>query len=358
MVFCAGLSVAQAAPIRMGFLCPAPEDHPFWGMVVQGMRAAAKDLQVELVVKCDEHRTTYTVKKLGAELLDAEPRLDFFLSGYWTAVTKYHLEQARERNIRVFIFNADVIKADRQSVGLPRQHYPNWIGQMVPDDYAASITLTRLLVDHAIRARRHAADGKIHVVGLSTTAVAASGNNRSRGLLEQAGTMQGVTLHEIVAINRDAGSARDLALEALRKYPDVSVLWASSEAGAKGAVEAVELLNKKPGKDVFIGGFDWNPDNLQALADGRITASMFGHFLEGAWALILAHDFHHGFDFVEQTGVRINTPLKVMNADNIERYKDMLDPGFWEKVDFRKYSKKYNPQLKAYDFSVEQFITQ
>src|SRR5690606_19400727 len=69
----AGSSVAQAAPLRVGFLCPSPAEHPFWKQVIHTMRAAANDLQIELIVKCDEHRTTYTTKKIGTELLNAEP---------------------------------------------------------------------------------------------------------------------------------------------------------------------------------------------------------------------------------------------------------------------------------------------
>jgi ABC-type sugar transport system substrate-binding protein len=352
----AGLSVAQAAPLRIGFLCPSPAEHPFWKQVIQAMRAAANDLQIELVVKCDEHRTTYTTKKIGTELLNSEPRLDYFLSGYWTAVTRYHLEQAQKRNIRVMTFNSDVVDADRRSVGQPRERYPNWLGQMVPDDLEASMTLTQLLVNRATQVRRYAKDGKIHVVGFGTNSVTASGKDRRQGLMKQVAAMPAASLREAVLINRSTEVASDVIHATLKNNLETAVIWTSSEAIMHSAVDTVVKIGTPPGKDIFIGGFDWNVDNLQALADGEITASMFGHFLEGAWALILAHDYHHGFEFVDQTGVRINTPLKVMNTDNVARYKEMFSPEFWEKVDFRKFSKKYNPELKSYDFSIEQFL--
>jgi hypothetical protein len=105
-----------------------------------------------------------------------------------------------------------------------------------------------------------------------------------------------------------------------------------------------------------IGGFDWNPASLNAIADGRLSASMFGHFLEGAWALILVHDYHYGIDFANEPGVRLSTPLSIINADNYGQYKVLLQKDGWEAIDFRRFSKKYHQELKTYNFNINQFI--
>jgi hypothetical protein len=81
-----------------------------------------------------------------------------------------------------------------------------------------------------------------------------------------------------------------------------------------------------------------------------------GHFLAGAVALILIHDYHNGIDFVDDTGVQMITPVYPITAGNIQKYIKVLDRTKWNKIDFRRFSKKYNPDLKHYDFTPENFF--
>ena len=80
-------------------------------------------------------------------------------------------------------------------------------------------------------------------------------------------------------------------------------------------------------------------------------------FLQGGWALILLHDYLQGFDFVEeslsfpsynQPSIHpiAPKPLKTFQANN------------WSKIDFKQFSKRYNPELKQYNFSLATLIQQ
>lgn len=320
------------------------------------MQAAADDLAIELIVKCGRDSSTYITKKKGNELINSEPKLDYLLTSYWQAVTEDHLVLTKERDIKVFMFSADVVAEERDKVGRPRQRYSNWIGQMVPDDRKAGEELAALLIARAHQAKLQAPDGKIHVVGLGGGDANDVADRRNEGLRSQAGSNPDVLLREIVPAFWRRQSAYRSTLELLRKYPDTGVIWAASDAMAWGAIEAVEQMNKTAGKDVFIGGFDWLAASLPRLEDARMAASMGGQLLEGVWALILVHDYHYGFDFADDTGVRILTPMYSITVDNVERYKAIFDDNHWEDVDFRQHSKKYNPDLKAYDFNFAQFL--
>lgn len=343
-VLAAGTAIAGAAPDkpRVGFLCSAPLDHPFWGQVIRVMQAAADDLDVELVVKCDPARSTYATKRLGSKLIDSEPRIDYLLTKYWPSVTDLHMQQAKERGIKVFIFNSDIGEKSRETTGsTPRKKVENWIGHMVPDDRKAGRDLAGLLINRALRAEGN--DDKVFVLSLMApgeTSVAAA---RQQGMKDMIAVTSKAVLQDTVLANWESQSAADIILELLKQHPHTDVIWTANEAIAWGAVRAVERAGKVPGKDILIGGFDWNPESIEAIADGRITASMFGHFMEGAWALLLVHDYHYGFDFADTLGVRVSTPLNVMDAGSYKRYQAILEDADWGDVDFRKLSKKHNP---------------
>ncbi|HEX7028814.1 MAG TPA: ABC transporter substrate-binding protein [Gammaproteobacteria bacterium] len=347
-------AAAEPAKLRIGFICAAGPDHPFWGQVAQVMQAAANDLDIDLIVKYDLSRSSYASKKAGIQLLGSDPKLDYMLTPYWGSVTPAHLEYAQQHGIKVFAFNSDVPEAEYEEVGqFPRQKYANWIGHMVPDDKVAGYDLAAALFE---RARKTNGATRISVLALNGPFESTVGTSRLAGLKSKVEEESGAVLEDVVLTNWEAGAASKTAADLLTKYPGVDVLWAPNESITWGALLAVEKSGKTPGKDIYIGGFDWNPESAKAIADGRITASMFGHFLEGAWALILAHDYHHGFDFADDKGVRITTPLNIINAGNYKQYTNLLQEGNWEQVDFRKFSKKYNPQLKSYNFNISQFL--
>jgi ABC-type sugar transport system substrate-binding protein len=347
------LSAQAEERLRVGFLCPATEDHPFWGLVVRVMQAAADDLDIELIVKYDITRSTYTTKRLGNFLLNTDPPLDYMLTKYWSAVTEYHLKLAETRGTKVLIFNSGIPADDRKTVGHPRGRYANWIGNMVPDDKKAGMDLTEILIG---RAAQLAPDGKVYVLGMISPGGTTVGSDRQNGLELQVKAMSGAVLEHIEEVNWDILPAREATATLLEKYPRTNVIWAANEAITWGAVQSIEQLGRVPGREIFVGGFDWNPDSLKALADGRLSATMVGHFLEGAWALILAHDYHYGFDFADETGLYMTTPLHAVNVANIGRYKDVMRAEYWDEVDFRKYSKKYNPALASYNFNINQFL--
>lgn len=345
---------SQSQKLRVGFVCAAAPDHPFWGQVIQVMQAAANDLDIDLTIKYDLSRSSYASKKIGNQLIESDPKLDYMLTPYWGSVTPIHIELAQQRGIKVLAFNSDVPKAEHETVGkLPRQKYDHWIGHMVPNDNAAGHDLTAALIEQA---RKTNGGTKISILALTGPFESTVGASRLAGLKSKVEEEADAVLEDVVLTNWEAGAASETVANLLTKHPGVDVLWAPNESITWGALLAVEKSGKKPGKNIYIGGFDWNPESIKAIADGRISASMFGHFLEGAWALILAHDYHHGFDFADDTGVRISTPLNIINAGNYAQYTTLLQEGNWEQVDFRKFSKKYNPQLKSYNFNISQFL--
>lgn len=68
--------------------------------------------------------------------------------------------------------------------------------------------------------------------------------------------------------------------------------------------------------------------------------------------MILLYDYHKGIDFADELGVKFHSPMYAITAENIDRYRPLLEGMDWNKVDFTKFSKAFNPELKRYDFSL------
>ena len=89
---------------------------------------------------------------------------------------------------------------------------------------------------------------------------------------------------------------------------------------------------------------------MQAVIDGRIEALAGGHFMAGAWALVMIYDHAHGHDFRGE-GLELDVPMfALFDAALARKYVARFGAGF-PALDFRAFSKTLNPRRRHYDFA-------
>lgn len=341
-----------AEPVfKVGFVSASDPDDPFFTEVIQAMRAAAKDLNIELMIEYSVRSMPMYSRKRGLKLMETyQP--DYFLTGHWPGGAKYHLPGAETLGIKSFVFNTPVIANSDFSVTMPRKELSGWLGQMTPDNRQASYLLTDILIEEAHKRKLQGRDGKVHLVALSGGGEDISALDRMDGLKARLNRHNDAVLEEMVLAGWKKNTAYQETARLLENYPETSVIWAASDHMAQGAAEAAEKAGRKPGEDIIIGGFDWVEENLRDIQEGRLTASIGGHLLEGAWALVLLYDYHKGLDFAEELDVKFESSMYAITAENFEQYSRLPKGVDWDKVDFTRFSKVLNPKLKGYDFSL------
>jgi hypothetical protein len=80
-----------------------------------------------------------------------------------------------------------------------------------------------------------------------------------------------------------------------------------------------------------------------------------GHFITGAWALVMVYDHHRGRDFADE-GLSLERSMFTLFNERtadifLARFGDRAEP-----VDYRRYSKVLNPQLRRYEFGFQQLL--
>lgn len=350
------ISVASAQPPKVTFFAPhAAGTDPFWTEMTHVTEAAAEDLGIDLRVVYS-NPNTYSLKKDGLAALNDPDKPGYFLTGYWTPTTRYHLEQAEELGIRTFIFNSGITSSEeREQTGEPREKLKYWIGQMTPDEVQVGYTLADALIVKAKAAGKTGKDDKVHVVALGGYGDGLE-QDRLNGLKKRIAEQDDAVFEEFILAGWTEKGAYKSLIDILPKQPAVSVVWSMSDTMALGAITAAKELGRVPGRDIFIGGVDWNPQAIEAIKNGDMTASMGGHFVEGAFALILIHDYHYNLDFAGHPGIKTHTRLQAVTTDNIKQHLRRLSGLDWRKIDFKRFSKKYNPGLKNYDFSLDALL--
>jgi ABC-type sugar transport system substrate-binding protein len=240
-------------------------------------------------------------------------------------------------------------------MGGPRERYKGWLGSIEPKADDAGYLTARDLIATARRAGAQAKDGKLHLIAIAGDRTTPSSIHRNNGMLRAANESADVVVDQVVygAWNRDKGAEQAEWLYA--RYPEARLVWAGNDLMAFGAMSALEKLGKTPGKDAWFAGVNTSTEALEAVRSGRLAALAGGHFICGAWAIVLIHDHAHGRDFAGEALEFNRTMFTLFDAAKAERFIQRYSENF-SSIDFRRYSKAANPKLARYDFDFGQFL--
>lgn len=351
-------AVAQSpepAPPKVAFLNPNPPGNTFWDMVTSFMQAVAEDLNIDLHV-VHSKGNPYSYKKDGLDLVETLSKGDYLITAYFSSSSSIkYIQRANERGVKIFVINTGIPEDERQIIGKPREKLENWIGHMAPSDFQAGYELADILINKATALNKGSSTG-IHVVALGGGTDSIVPLQRLEGFKKRVAEQSSIRLDDLIDTMWTRPEANVTARELLHQNSEAQIVWTLSDPVALGVIDAIKAEGKKPGVDILTGGIDWSPEAISAVASGEMTASVGGHFFEGGWALVLINDYHYGIDFADDPGVKSTTKMSAITADNVQTYLKRFNNPDWNKIDFKQFSKKYNPSLKKYDFSLETLL--
>ncbi|MBX2833956.1 MAG: ABC transporter substrate-binding protein [Micavibrio sp.] len=333
---------------KITILRPGLPPHAFFDPFEKAMKAAAKDLGEDLeVLYADDH---YVMIDRVSEISKRDEKPDAVVYLSMRQNGPKALDAFEKLGIKSFIVNAGLTEKQYQEVGSPREKMPHWIGEMLPDDVGAGYALGEALYNQAIAADPSLKDSKVKLLVIEANAGDGASVLRTRGLKEYLETNPAIETIQFVKAQWDQGRAKNLTAHMFKRYDDIDVIWAASDAMAIGAAEAAKEQGKIPGEDIFIGGVDWSESGLKAIKEGTLTASAGGHVLEGAWAAVLLHDYFNGKDFADIGDVKLKSPMYIAAKDNVEEIESIS--ANIEEIDFKQFSRAHNPELTEYNFNI------
>src|SRR5262249_6920957 len=143
-------------------------------------------------------------------------------------------------------------------------------------------------------------DGKLHMLAIAGDRSTPSSINRNLGMHRAVAEAPMVVLEEEVYAAWARENAAQQAESLYRRYPDVKLVWAGNDRMSFGAMAAWEKRGGKPGVHAWFSGVNPSTEALEAVKSGRLTSLAGGHFITGAWALVMIYDYHHGRDFADE----------------------------------------------------------
>ncbi|MBQ0130723.1 MAG: ABC transporter substrate-binding protein [Comamonas sp.] len=356
--FCWAILQSTAWAQSVVFINPGKSDEAFWVAASDGMQKAAHSLGMELTVvyaERDRLEPIEIAKRLAAQPVAKRPRYVIFTNDY--SVAPGILRALAGSGIEALMAFSGIQDALRTQVGKPRDRYTFWLGSLEPKAQEAGYLTAKALIDkaRAHRLARGPQTGRLHMVAIAGDRSTPSSIARNEGMRKAVQEAGDVILEQEVYGEWRRDKAQEQALVLFQRYPQARLVWAGSDQMALGAINAWEQRGGKAGVDAFFSGVNTSVEAFSALEQGQLSALAGGHFLAGAWAMVMLFDHAKGIDFIGD-GVELQQNMfTLFDAASVERFTQRFTLNA-QPLDFKPFSKFYTPGLKRYDFDLAKLL--
>jgi ABC-type sugar transport system substrate-binding protein len=347
-------SAARAQSVA--FINPGKSDEVYWMTATQAMQAAARSLGMSFEVQYAQREPLKTLdiaRALVGRAAEQRPQYIVITDDY--SVADQLVKIIDDAGVKTFLAYSTIPVDQRAGIGAPRGKYRGWLGSLEPQAEDAGYMTARALLERGKREQAVGSDRKLQMIAIAGDRSTASSIKRNQGMRRAVTEDPQATVVQEVYAGWTREKAADQAEVLYQRYPAAKLIWAGNDLMAFGAMAAWEKRGGKPGTDAWFSGVNTSTEALEAIKSGRLTALAGGHFITGAWALVMLYDYHHGRDFADE-GLELQRPMFAEFTPQLaDRYIARFGGGF-DGVDFSRYSKVKNPGLRRYNFGFAQLL--
>ena len=344
--------VAWSGDIKVAFTNPnnPPE---FWQLVCTTMKAAAAELGIDLEIR-DWDWSRDKAIAIAGDFLAERPAPDYLITTNDKDVGDEIVKLADAAHVKTILLNNDL----DVSYGEPRTKYRDWLGSIVPDHEGAGYGIATAILTEA----EGLTNRPLKILALTGDATTQASIERVRGLKRGISVMSAllgpdsVQLVDVRYLDWTAKTAEASMREFLQSGPHIDALWAANDPMALGAIAALKEAGYRPGVDVMVGGLNWSQAAVDRVLKHEMVVTYGGHFLLGAWAMVVLRDYKDGRDFAEED-LRLHFPMGAFDLPVARRFPE-IGKVDWNRVDFTRFSKTRNPAVTRYNFSPDAVLGQ
>ena len=341
----------------VAFINPGKSDEIYWVTATQGMQAAADSLGMTFEVQYAEREHLKTLE-IAREMVarPAGKRPDYIVITNDYAVAGELLKIIDGAGIKTFLAYSSIPADQRGDIGAPRTKYKGWLGSLEPRAEDAGYLTARALIERGKKKKRSAPDGKLHLLAIAGDRSTPSSIHRNQGMRRAVAENPDVVLEQEVYAAWTREKAAEQTEVLFQRYPHARLVWAGNDLMAFGAMQSWEKRGGKPGVDAWFSGIN---TSTEALERGE----------ERAPDVARGRPLHHGRvgagddlrlpprpRFRRRRASSWNARCSPSSTRSSPTVTSSDSAKAFTSVDFRRYSKVKNPQLKRYNFGFAQLL--
>ncbi|SIS74706.1 ABC transporter substrate-binding protein [Neptunomonas antarctica] len=340
------------------FINPGKQGEHFWDMVTDTMQAAAIDLDISLEVLYAE-RNRVQMRDIGIAVTEREQLPDVMLLVNEEQASDSIVKAASRKGVKVLMLLNDFLPAQKSK--LRTELGPDWgkvmLGSITPDNFGAGARMMEALLTCARDIEKTAPINVLMIGGDQLTPASIDRNEGGLSILEK---RPDAILKRLLYANWNQREATLLTNNYLkwsaRNQITPHAIWAANDPIAQGALNALKQHNLDAGKDVCLVGLNWSSEGLAMVKNKEMVHTDGGHFLAGAWSMVLLKDIFTQA-ILPEIPININFEMQAINSQNLEQYQTTFGHAAWGKINFRKFLLHNKKSMANYNFSMDALFT-
>lgn len=336
---------SNALPLQVSFIVPDKEANLFWQQVIDVAQSVADDLDIQLTVHLsDTNRFSAleTVNAVSGQKMKPDYIIYRPMQGNAVAV----VDLLESRKIPFVTLERGFRDVEAIAIGKPQQKYQHWLGAVSYDDEAAGALLTSALYKQHLKNNPLK---KMYVTGISG-AIDRVSLARQSNLEKRYVSSGNIFVNQVFPMSWELKKVKKNFPAMHSRYPNTNAYWCVADAFCLTVIEQLKMLDSTSDTPIVVGGFDWLPPAIDKIKTGDMTASVGGHFLMVAKALLNIIEYHHGNN-VFLTNPELEN-YELIDQNNVDEYQPFLKKSPWPEVDYREFSSVYNKQKKPITLSI------
>ncbi|MGB0467674.1 MAG: ABC transporter substrate-binding protein [Pontibacterium sp.] len=348
----------QASAMNVTFINPGKPGERFWAMVTETMQAAAEDLDIELEVLY-ALRNRMRMTRLGIDVTARKVPPDYLILVNEEQAAEQIINAANQKSIHTLMLLNDFLPEQYSRIGRPGDQGSYILGAVTPDNYSTGKRMMNTLINCA---KKINPDTPVHILALGGDQLTPASLDRNAGAIAALKAHPSIVLDRFLYADWRQEAAERLTknylIWAQKNHVKPTAIWSANDPIAAGARDALLKHNIKPGQDVCLVGLNWSAQGLKMVKHGEMLATEGGHFLAGAWSMVLLQAYHKN----QQQGANkpighVQIQMQSIDKNNINRYLSHLGNENWGKIDFSRFSTPEQAGYDHYDFSLDAVFT-
>ncbi|NQZ24759.1 MAG: ABC transporter substrate-binding protein [Colwellia sp.] len=321
--------------IRVLLVNPSIENDPFWHKIEKITKQAATELNIDLAIIYGHGTRFFQLDELK-KYFEHNPVPDYIVLLNYPGHAKLTMDFLQQQQVKVITLEQTIAKEEKTLIGTPGNKYKNWLGEIYFNNSSAGHMLAKSLINMVKSANK-----KPIVAGISGH-FGSESSLRNSGL-QKAIKESGAQLTQIVHAGWSAEDAYQKTIGLLKRYPNINIIWCASDHMALAVVDAIEDSGKVVGVDILVGGFDWTPKAIISINNNKLTASIGGHFMMGAMAIMAIYNEEQGISHNVFVNEHYNSfELALISKKNISEYIHLLQSETLTQVSFKELVQLYS----------------
>lgn len=318
------------------FINPSDVGQPHWDKAQKIAEIAAEQLQIKLLLarrNSKRKSNIYLLKEALKNKQHPPQAVIFMLSPHDN--NHYLFSLLEDLKLPFITLENSFDQRETELLGVPGSKYKYWLAHKSFDDKQAGYLLAQQLIAEA-SARF---SPPISLVAISGAHIKIS-ELRNSGLQQSITENPQVTFKQLVYNKWNKERSRIQTIKLMIRHPETKIIWAASDIAALGAYQALIELGKTPGKDVIIGGIDWQKDVFPLMQQGHYNVSVGGQVLAATSALMYLYDYFNGVNKQLLQNMP-NLNIDIATTKDL-KLLDIIQQADIEKINFKLMSIKHN----------------